>query len=66
MTKPAINPDGDDSTVVGGEPWLRRNLDLVLAAVGVAGASVALVALVGWALALLVVSVGLVGLALVV
>lgn len=41
-------------------------LDLLLGAVGVVGASVALLALFGWAVALLVVSVGLVGLALVV
>lgn len=62
--KPEINPDGDGSTVIGGDPWLRRNLDLVLAAAGAVGVSVALTVLVGWAVALLVVSVGLVGLAL--
>lgn len=45
---------------------LIGSLDLVLGAVGVVGVAVALTVLFGWAVALLVVSVGLVGLALVV
>lgn len=45
---------------------LSGSLDLVLGAAGVVGAAVALTVLFGWAVALLVVSVGLVGLALVV
>lgn len=45
---------------------LRGFLDLVLGAVGVVGVAVSLTVLFGWAVALLVVSVGLVGLALVV
>lgn len=45
---------------------LLGSLDLVLAVAGGVGAAVALTVLFGWAVALLVVSVGLVGLALVV
>lgn len=45
---------------------LRGSLDYMLAGVGVVGVAVALTVLFGWAVALLVVSVGLVGLALVV
>lgn len=44
----------------------RKNLDIMLAAAGAAGIAVSITALLGWAAALLVVSLALVALALVV